>query len=114
MHPYRMVVNVTPFGVELSKINKGTMYFNNSLFTNQQFHISPPGTEYIISGGGGALWYRYDQESADILEEERGIVSEVFVRTWGFMGMTLTFDDLYFEFIDNEGVTLYTYSRENW
>ena len=71
-------------------------------------------TEYIVNGAGGALWYRYDQEAADVLEEERGIVAEIFERTWGFVGMTLTANDLYFEFVNNEGDMFYSYRRAHW
>ena len=72
------------------------------------------GIEYIVNGAGGALWYRYDQEAADTLEAERGIVAEIFERTWGFVGMTLTENDLYFEFVSNEGDVFYSYQREIW
>ena len=65
-------------------------------------------------GGGGALWYRYDEEAAVILEQERGIVAPVFEATWGFVGLTISSESMYFEFIDTDGNVFYTYHRDRW
>ena len=77
-------------------------------------HQNGTGMEFAISAGGGALWYRYDEEAEEILLRERGIVSEMFELTWGFMGVTLSRETLYLEYVDNQGNTFFTYDRDWW
>ena len=71
-------------------------------------------TEYVVVGSGGALWYRYDEEAALELEQERGIVANIFEAIWGFVGLRLSSETLSFEFIDTEGSVIYSYERQRW
>ena len=70
--------------------------------------------EFVISAGGGALWYLYDEEAAETLLRERGIVAEIFELTWGFVGMVIEREKIRLEYVDNQGVTFFTYEREWW
>ena len=55
--------------------------------------------------------YSYDQEAADRLLEERGIVARHFSMTWGFIGFVVDADQIYMEYVDNNGQVIYTYTK---
>ena len=73
--------------------------------------IGGGGIDYIVSGGGGALWYPYDPIADEQLNTTYGMQLNNFQMVWGFTGFRISETSISIEFIDLDEQLLYTYTR---
>ncbi|ELT88709.1 hypothetical protein CAPTEDRAFT_202056 [Capitella teleta] len=71
----------------------------------------PGDVDFVVNGAGGALWYAFTEEKEVVLREEYSMEVAFFEMTWGFAPLIITKDELRFDFINDEGELIYSFSR---
>ncbi len=66
--------------------------------------------DYVVSGAGGALLSWYVSDNEEILNE-MGVESLHFSYSYGFVGFTISEEEMYWEFVKHNGEVLYSHTR---
>jgi tartrate-resistant acid phosphatase type 5 len=66
--------------------------------------------DYVISGGGGRGLHAYNPDSATVLIN-RGFVIKLFAYVHGFVDLEFTADTVSAQYIDGNGIHVYSFSR---
>ena len=80
----------------------------------RKMDAGPADIDYVVNGAGGALWYAYEAEKEQILNNQYDMEVAYFNMTWGFAPLTVTRDHIHFDFISDRGDKVYEFTRNRY
>ena len=69
-----------------------------------------PGTQFVVSGGGGALLNLYDEDNDEALRKTYDVTTAFMDVMWGFVGVRVTAQQLRLQYVDEDAVVVYEHT----